>query len=127
MIGVAAVEIGVKRLIANLIPERAEKVRNHPLRKILSDVLPTLPIKAKRNDGGPTSLPPELLKELETAVEHRNRVVHHGAAAPGVRERINMLQAISDFLWICDIYQGDHWALEHVSCDTQEAWRAMSQ
>jgi hypothetical protein len=109
VIGVAAAEVGLKRLIGSLVPQATwlmEEIQTPPVRKMLRDFLPTLPIRAKRLDGGPMSLPSELVREVEKAVEYRNKIVHRGAPAPRKQELINALQAISDLLWICDVFQG---------------------
>jgi hypothetical protein len=95
-----------------------------PIRKVLRDFLPTFSIKG---GGGPMSVPPKLISDIHKAVERRNRVVHRGETAPVGLELVNLLQAISDLLWICDIYQGDHWAIEHVSDETKKDWSTQSE
>ena len=109
VIGVAAAEVGLKALIGTLIPAAswlAEEIQTPPLRKMLRDFLPSLPIRAKRSDGATISLPRELIRQVDKAAEHRNKVVHRGAPPPGRQELINMLEAISDLLWMCDVYSG---------------------
>jgi hypothetical protein len=123
VIGVTAAEVGLKKLIGSLV----EETQPGSLHKILRGVLPTLPVKAKRTDDGPIMPPSELIEQVEEAVKYRNKVVHEGAAPPKGQDLINMLQAIGDLLWICDIYQGDFWAIEHVSYETQKNWQAKSE
>jgi hypothetical protein len=72
VIGVAAAEVG---LAASWL---AKEIQSPPLRKMLRDYLPALPLRAKRRDGGPMSLPPELIKQVDDAAVHRNNVVHRG-------------------------------------------------
>jgi hypothetical protein len=124
VIGVTAAEVGLKRLIGTLIPAAnwlVQETQTPPVRKILRDFLPTLPIKARRLDGGPITPPRTLIKEIEKAVEHRNKIVHVGAPPPAKDELARMLIAISDLLWLCDVYTGEHWAIKHVSSQNSVA------
>jgi hypothetical protein len=89
---------------------------------MLTKFLPTLPVKAKFVDK--TIRPPSpLLKQLEKAVQRRNKLVHAGEPPPKWDELEEMLLAINDFLWICDLYQGHEWAANHISISTQTAWK----
>jgi hypothetical protein len=71
-------------------------------------------------------LPLKIVKLVEKAFELRNDVVHVGASPPPRRELATMLRAISDFLWICDVYLGEHGAMKHVSLDTKKDWPSKS-
>lgn len=127
VIGVAAAEVGLKRLIGTLIPSAewlVQEVQAPPMRKILRDFLPTLPVKAKWADGSPIKLPAKVISEVVKAGELRNKVVHVGAMPPSRQELAIMLRAISDLLWICDVYLGEHWAMKHVSLETKKNWPA---
>jgi hypothetical protein len=129
VIGVAAAEVGLKRLIGTLIPAAnwlVQEIQTPPVRKILHDFLPTLPIKARRLDGGPITPPRTLIREIERAVKHRNKIVHVGAPPPAKDELAKMLIAISDLLWLCDVYTGEHWATKHVSLETKKNWPSKS-
>jgi hypothetical protein len=96
------------------------------MRKILRDFLPTLPARATWADGSPIKLPPRIISEVVKASELRNKVVHVGAKPPSRRELAIMLRAISDLLWICDVYLGEHWAMKHVSLETKKNWPSKS-
>jgi hypothetical protein len=127
VIGVSAAEVGLRGLIGSLIPDAkwlVDEIQTPPVGKILRKFLPTLPVKAKWADGRPITPPSELIKLIEKAFEHRNAVVHVGAPPPSRRELAIMLKAIRDFLWICDVYLGEHWAIKHVSSERMKNWQA---
>jgi hypothetical protein len=100
-----------------------DEIPTPPVGKILRKFLPTLQVKAKRIDGGPIMPPRELIRRIEEAVEYRNDVVHAGKPPPTRQELAGMLRAISDFLWMCDIYLGEHWAARHISPETMKNWQ----
>jgi hypothetical protein len=127
VIGVSAAEVGLRGLIGSLIPDAkwlVDEIQTPPVGRILRKFLPTLPVKAKWADGRPITLPSELIKLIEKAFVHRNAVVHVGAPPPSRKELVIMLRAIRDFLWICDVYLGERWAMEHVSLETKKYWQA---
>ena len=129
VIGVAAAEIGLKKLVAALLPGTEwlmDEIPTPPVGKVLRKFLPTLQVRAKRNDGGPITPPRQLIKQIEDAVEHRNKVVHAGKSPPTREELAVMLRAISDFLWMCDIYLGEFWAIKHISRETLKHWESKS-
>jgi hypothetical protein len=118
VIGVAAAEVGLKKLIGTLIPAAewlVQEVQAPPMRKILRDFLPTLPVRATWADGSPIRLPAKVISEVVRASELRNKVVHVGALPPSRQELAIMLRSISDILWMCDVYLGDLSAIKHVS------------
>ena len=127
VIGVAAAEVGLKRLIATLIPGAewlVQELQARSAEKILRDFLPTLPVKARWADGSKIKLPSKLISEVAKAFRRRNKVVHVGELPPSRQELATMLRAISDLLWICDVYLGEHWALKHVS--SEKNWPSKS-
>ena len=124
VIGVAALEVGLKGLIVALVP--GTDWLRRPLSQILRENLPTLPVRAKLIDGGAITPPPELIKRIEDAIKHRNEVVHAGKPAPVREELAVLLRAISDFLWMCDINLGEHWATKHISRETLKHWELKS-
>jgi hypothetical protein len=129
VIGVSAAEVGLRGLIGTLIPDAkwlVQEIQTPPVGKVLRKFLPTLPVKARWVDGRPITLPLKIVKLVEKAFELRNKVVHSGALPPSREELATMLRAISDFLWICDVYLGEHWAMKHVSLDTKKDWPSKS-
>jgi hypothetical protein len=127
VIGVSAAEIGLKRLISALIPGTdwlMQEIPTPPIAKVLRKFLPTLQVRAKRIDGGPIMPPQQLIRQIDKAVEYRNDVVHAGKPPPARQELTVMLRAISDFLWMCDIYLGEHWAIKYISSDTLKHWQS---
>jgi hypothetical protein len=119
VIGVAAAEVGLKQVIALLVPEARSLVENipsPPLDTIMRKVLPDLPIRA---DVEPTRRAPRHLSiAITRAVEDRNRVVHLGAL-PRSNLRETLL-AIREFLYMLDMYAGHPWA-ELLLTDTNRA------
>jgi hypothetical protein len=126
VIGVAAAEVGFKRLVGTLVPHAqwlVDEVQTPPLIKMLSRFLPTLPVKARI--AGKSIRPPKvLLKRLQDAVEHRNKLVHAGESPPNRDELDEMLRAVNDLLWICDLHQGHVWASKYISVPVQKAWES---
>ncbi len=85
VVGVSAAEIGLKELIAALIPGTGwlmEEIPTPPVGKVLRKFLPTLQVRAQRADGGPITPPRHIIKQIEDAVEYRNGVVHAGKPPP---------------------------------------------
>jgi hypothetical protein len=109
VIGVAAAEVGLKQLIALLVPEAKSLVENipsPPLDAMMRKVLPDLPIRA---DVEPTRRAPRHLRTaIMSAVEDRNRVVHLGAMPRG--DLRGTLLAIRELLYVLDVYAGQPWA-----------------
>ena len=85
VIGVAAAEVGLKRLIATLIPGAewlVQELQAPSARKILRDFLPTLPVRAKWADGSEIKLPSKLISDVVKAIDLRNKIAHVGALPP---------------------------------------------
>jgi hypothetical protein len=123
IIGVAALEVGVKQCIASLEPASVwllENLQSPSVEKMLKKYLPRL---KGRNDFKGKTLPPPagIMQTLHKAVEQRNQVAH----VPGVAMRDwnvrESLEAIRDVLWLLDFYQGHVWALEHLRRETRSA------
>ncbi len=126
VIGVAAAEVGFKKLVGTLVPGAqwlVDEVQTPSLSRMLSKFLPTLPVKA-RLVGKSIRPPRALLSQLEKAVERRNKLVHAGEPPPRWDELDEMLRAVNDFLWICDVYQGHVWAVKHISIEMLNAWKS---
>ena len=78
MIAVAAAEIGLKKVIAELIPSAkwlVDETPSPPLVKMLKAYFPTLPVREQLS-GSVWQLEPDDMETLETAVNLRNKSVH---------------------------------------------------
>jgi len=103
VIGVAAAEVGFKKLVGSLVPQAqwlVDEIQTPSLSKMLSRFLPTLPVRA-RFEGYSLRPPKALLRQLDKAVDQRNKLVHAGEPPPRWDELEEMLRAVNDFLWIC--------------------------
>jgi hypothetical protein len=126
VIGVAAAEVGFKKLVGSLVPQvqwLVDEIQTPSLSKMLRNYLPTLPVRA-RFEGKSIRPPNALLRELDKAVERRNKLVHAGEPPPKWDELEEMLRAVNDFLWICDLYQGHVWAAKHISVSLLNSWKS---
>jgi hypothetical protein len=126
VIGVAAAEVGFKKLVGSLVPQAqwlVDEVQTPSLSKMLSKFLPALPVKA-RFEGKSIRPPKALIRQLDKAVERRNKLVHAGEPPPRWDELEEMLRTVNDFLWICDVYQGQVWAAKHISISILNTWES---
>jgi hypothetical protein len=120
VIGVAAAEVGIKQLIAALVPQASSLVENipsPPLDTMIKKVLPDLPIRAHVEPE--RRAPRHLRAAIIAAAEDRNRVVHLGAV-PRVNLRVTLL-AIRDFLYMLDMFAGHSWAEALLAENTRSA------
>jgi hypothetical protein len=118
VIGVGSAEVGMKELIAELIPDARwliEELASPPLSRMVKEYLPLLPIRAPVEAARRS--PKHLRRTLHTAVEERNAVVHRGAG-PHVSLR-DTLAAVREFLYLLDFYRGKQWAVSHLSTETR--------
>jgi hypothetical protein len=123
VMGIAALEIGVKELIGTLIPD-AEWLVLHapspPMFEILRDYLPTIP--AHESIGGHVaSIPAEILDNVRNGINRRNQTVHTGQGELEQDFIAKVLDAVSDILWMCDYFIGQKWALQNLSDEMQAA------
>jgi hypothetical protein len=124
VIGVAAAEVGLKKLIGSLAPQTqwlVDELQTPSLSKIMRKFLPTLPVKL-RFTGKCIRPPNRLLNRLDKAVEWRNDLVHAGKTTPSYNELEEMLLAVYDSLCICDVYADYGWAHLYISRETMSAW-----
>ena len=109
IIGVTALEVGVKQYLSRLVPELdwwLDEAPSPPILRLLTDYLPKL--------GGP-EIDARLVKHLDSAIKARNRLVHTGKASKLRDERLKeALDAISDTLYSLDAAEGHGWAVRHM-------------
>lgn len=125
LLGMAALEIGVKNYIAACVPDAAwlaDNVPTPPLLRILQEYLPTL-----HPEGG-TPLAPldkDTADVLKVAVTLRNGLAHTGSDVP--RDRLaRSLRAIRNVLWSMDVARGHEWASDYATSldeDPSEGYR----
>jgi hypothetical protein len=115
LIGMAALEIGVKEYVAACAPDAAwlaENAPTPPVVNMLTDYLPTLQPLA----GGHAfpSLDDELIKVLRVGVNLRNALAHRGEQISS--DRLDKtLRAVRNVLWTLDAARGYPWAAEYVT------------
>jgi hypothetical protein len=120
IISIAALEIGTKHLIAELIPDArwlAIHMPAPPIVLILTDLLPTLPARLLAN-GKAITPPKELIDTIKKGVTARNAAVHAGTMELNGEFVKRVLDAVSDILWIIDFYAGNEWAINYLSSET---------
>jgi hypothetical protein len=121
---VTAAEVGVKQLITASVPEThwlIENLQSPSIVGLVQHCLPSLPIQTSFRGKSICPPPEALLEEIESAVQARNRVTHRGEKPPDRESMERKSAAVSDFLWLLDYYQGDAWAINHLSHVTLRA------
>jgi hypothetical protein len=122
VIGIAAVETGLKLFISDIVPGAKWLIENAPspdVIKMLSEYLPLLPLKRKVNKRAfaPKS---EIYETLKKGVQIRNQITHGRAIKVNYETLEEILFSIHDVLWILDYCSGYDWALEHVRPDIRK-------
>jgi len=117
VLGVTAIEIGVKELIRQVQPDTTWLLENSPsppVVRILSDYLPKLPTVL---DFGGAVLPPpaSTLSVVRKAVTLRNRASHYSPTGVSLSTTEQVLNAADDLLRLFDYYAGNAWALDYMS------------
>ena len=114
LLGISAVEVGVKQFISSRVPDAAwmlEEAPTPPVTRMLAEYLPKLPVQ----DGRPIRTPsPELLKTLKKGVDLRNKVAHTGRSTYSHETLEEVLLAVRDVLWLLDSNRGRTWADSHM-------------
>lgn len=119
VMGIAALESALKRLITTCIPEATwlvENIPSSPVEKLLVEYLPKLETPAKIH-GKVFAPPRETIEGLKKAIALRNQIVHgldSEAARDSVREALDY---ISDTIALLDGYSGYKWASKNISAE----------
>jgi hypothetical protein len=120
VIGIAALETGIKDLIIGLIPETEWLIRNlqsPPVHRMLGEYLPLLRAKNQR-----VLCPsPEMVEEVQKWIGIRNELSHGKAADINVEKLTKFLLLVSDLLYAVDYARGFDWALELIQPETRKA------
>ncbi|KXJ04739.1 hypothetical protein AC249_AIPGENE8574, partial [Exaiptasia diaphana] len=110
VIGVSALETGLKESISELMPETEWLLENMPspsVVKILRELIELLP--AKNQFQGSVKRPPKkLITLIGKGVESRNKIVHGASMKPELSPTLllpGLLLAVRDVLWMLDYYR----------------------
>jgi len=128
VIGFAAVELGCKEFIQEVVPMAswlAVEAPSPPIDKILKSYIPTLPSRSQR--GGKAAIPDEHRKLVQKAMIARNKLAHRGELSLFAGELENVLRAINDLLWLLNYHAGYEWALQYVSGEVRSQLDMPSQ
>jgi hypothetical protein len=121
VMAVTALEIGTKQLIAVLVPQAAwlaEHLPSPPIDVILREYLPTMPARCLISGEAPF-VPDGLLKIVKKGVTVRNSTIHAGKRDLDRDLITDVIAAVSDILWILDVYAGNKWALTYITPETR--------
>jgi hypothetical protein len=116
VIGMSAMEVGLKHLVADLVPDAAWlaiEVPSPPLDKMLKEYLPKLPVRSKLWEHDPL-IPPKMIAVITEGTKMRNKLAHSGKFLPDEDTLQALLFTINDLLLLFDVYSGETWAIDHV-------------
>lgn len=117
VIGVAALEVGIKAFISQASPSVQWLISNAPsppIKRLLAEFLPSLETPATL-EGKVVAPPKSILDLIEKAVVTRDRAANASAEDVTHDSLEEMLVAIRDVLWLLDFYGGASWAVSHVT------------
>jgi hypothetical protein len=123
VIGIAAIEVGFKHFVADLVPDAAWlaiEAPSPPLDRMLREYLPKLPVRGKF-EGRYALIPQKLINVLGEGMKARNKLAHSGKFLPDADELENLLHTINDLLLLFDCYSGERWALDHIDAESTQA------
>jgi hypothetical protein len=120
VIGMAALEVGIKACISVLVPDAkwlVEHVPSPPVDELLTKYLPELPVQASFA-GASVAQPKQTIAVIRMGIEQRNNVVHRtDQREPDASFIRRLLDAVEDVVWLLDYYSGHEWALTHLSAE----------
>jgi len=119
---IAALEIGVKSFIADLVPPSkwlVQEIPSPPIVAILRDYVPRLPARLLINDSV-VPPPKRVLERLKDGIVKRNQLTHVGVERVDGQFLKEVTEAVSDSLRLLDYYSGQAWALQWLSSETIE-------
>jgi hypothetical protein len=131
LLGVTALEIGIKEYIAACVPDAewlALESPSPPVVRMLTEYLPKL--KAPEEGPGLGELDKDTLDALKAAVQVRNRLAHRGVEVESDR-LLRTLRAIRNVLWSLDVALGQLWAesylLSSLDDDPSQGYRRIGE
>jgi hypothetical protein len=123
LIAVAAVEVGLKTLIAELVPAASwlvEETPSPPISKIIGEYLEQLPCRIRIHDR--VIAPPKPWRnQIADAVKARNALAHGGRFVLSLPELEKILSAVENVLYLLDYYTGHAWAWDLLDEDFRQA------
>jgi len=120
VIGVAALEVGVKQCIADLAPDTDWLLSNlpsPPVVDLLCDYIPTLKPKVNIKGGKMLQPPKAIRRTLRQAVEARNKLVHRSGETLKDLNLDEVLNTIRDVLFLLEFYRGYEWGWQRMRGD----------
>lgn len=112
LVGVSALEIGVKQFLVARLPEArwlVEHLQSPPVKRLLVEFLPQVD-SAIHGDQKCAVPPPEAIQQIEQAVGARNRLIHVTGKAPASETVARWLDYIESVLRHLDWQLGYQWA-----------------
>jgi hypothetical protein len=121
LIGVSALEVGVKQFITERVQDTrwlVEELPSPPVHRMLSEYLPTLPAP----EGGSEFERPsdKTLETIRDAIDARNKLAHVGRELVSPETLNEALLTIRQMLWRLDEAQGFVWARGHLLVNLPE-------
>jgi hypothetical protein len=110
LIGMAALEVGIKHYISGVVPETRwllEELPAPPIHRLLNEYIPELPTPSGLE---PTALSPGVRDTVRDAQGLRNKVAHAGRAAARPDSVERTLETVRGILSRLDLYRGFAWA-----------------
>jgi hypothetical protein len=123
IVGMAALEVGFKELVADLVPPAqwlVENIQTPSLHRLLGEYLPTLRTRLP-NSGRAFAASQPNLDAVRKWTQVRNVLAHAGHADIDLHELEDWLERIRAFLWLFDYYRGRKWALVFVPNELRDA------
>jgi hypothetical protein len=116
VIGISALEVGIKQFAAQRIPDAEwllTEAPTAPVTRMLSEFLPRLPVPAgARKFSAPD---PDVLAEVKKAVQIRNEITHAGRTAKINSDLVRrILKMVRRLLWEFDDASGLAWPRGHI-------------
>lgn len=119
-----ALETGIKEFIVWAAPDTAwllQETQSPPVVKLINDYIPALLVaKGLRPTGNKP--PPLIRKAIDDAMKIRNSIAHGASSAFRPMELERLQKAIDDYLWMLDVYRGQHWAKWRIRQEILLAW-----
>lgn len=113
VVGMSALEVGFKEMVADLVPDAAWLAMNAPTPPLLQMITEFMRELPTRKDFDPALAPAETLGLIRKAISERNRVAHQGKEVD-LHKLEDILQAVRRLLWAFDYCRGHEWALDRM-------------